>query len=71
MFLSHVPLCKSRNVTHTHTHIHLHKCMHAHTHTHSYRFVPDLEDIVEFGDMVQKADMSAEAVTAAKYASSL
>lgn len=32
------------------------------------RFVPDLEDIVEFGEMVQKAEMPPEAVTAAKYA---
>ncbi|CAI8002431.1 WASH complex subunit 4 [Geodia barretti] len=30
------------------------------------RFVPDLEDIVEFGEMVQKADMPSEAVTASK-----
>ena len=29
--------------------------------------MPDLEDIVEFGEMVQKADMPSEAVTAAKY----
>ena len=33
----------------------------------SFRFVPDLEDIVEFGEMVQKADMPSEAVTASKY----
>lgn len=31
------------------------------------RFVPDLEDIVEFGDLVEKAHMATEAVTAAKY----
>ena len=31
------------------------------------KFVPDLEDIVEFGEMVQKVEMPSEAVTAAKY----
>lgn len=37
------------------------------THIRMHRFVPDLEDIVEFGEMVQKAEMSPEAITAAKY----
>ena len=37
------------------------------SHNYVCRFVPDLEDIVEFGEMVQKADMPSEAVTAAKY----